>query len=220
MNVLVWSISLLVAGVVALYIVRAVGRVSFTRSAVLDEVRRTLRGGLVEDTPGRGPQARGRLGQLEITVDLHHDPKRPKQSPMWRVLAVGPVRVERPVEVRVGGWEGWIDTWMQLAEARVVPAASGPEFEVHAERAPTLEHPVIVALRRQGPMLGPGALHVRPDLMRAEVRFASRPEDNRELFAFLQSMVEISETGTARVHREVTPRIARTIRATSPYHVG
>jgi hypothetical protein len=169
-----------------------------TRAAVLEEVRRLLRGGTIEKPAHRGEQARGQLGQLEITVDVQSDPGRPRQSPMWRVLAVGPVTLERPIEARVGGWEGWIDPWLQLGETLLVPPGAGPEFTLHGEQMPSLEHPVVAALRRQGERLGPGALYARPDLMRAETRFGTRLEDNRPLFAYLHAMAEISEASRKR----------------------
>ncbi|MEK7331317.1 MAG: hypothetical protein AAB113_11005, partial [Candidatus Eisenbacteria bacterium] len=169
-----------------------------TRAAVLEQVRRALRGGVVERPAGRGSQVRGRLGQLEITVDLQNDTGRPRQSPMWRVLAVGPVALDRPIEARIAGWEGWIDPWLQLGETLMVPPGVGPEFSLHAERMPIFDHPVVVALRRQGERLGAGALHARPDLMRAETRFSPRPEENRPLFAYLHAMAEISEVPRTR----------------------
>lgn len=169
------------------------GRTARTRATVLEEVRRSLKGGVIERAAGRGMQARGRLGELEITVDLQHDPSRPRQTPMWRVLAVGPVMMERPIEARIAGWEGWIDPWLQLGETLTMPRGAGPEIELHAERMPSMEHPMVAALRRQGDTLGPGALHARPDLMRAETRFRPRPEDNRSLFAYLHAMVEVAE---------------------------
>jgi hypothetical protein len=179
-------------------VARVLGRSARTRAVVLEEVRQSLRGGVVEKPSGRGRQVRGRLGQLEITVDLQRDPVRPRQSPMWRVLAVGPVALERPVEARVAGWEGWIDPWLQLGETLIVPSEIGPEFSLHAERAPSLSHPVVAALRRQGDRLGPGALHARPDMMRTETRFSPRPEENRPLFAYLHAMAEISEASHSR----------------------
>jgi hypothetical protein len=166
-------------------------------------VRRMLRGGVVEQPAGRTQQVRGRLGQLEITVDLQSDAARPRQSPMWRVLAVGPVPIERPIEARVAGWEGWIDPWLQLGETLMVPAGVGPDFNLHAECMPTFDHPVLAALRRQGERLGPGALYVRPDLMRAETRSRANPEENRPLFAYLHAMAELSELPRTR-----TPRAA------------
>jgi hypothetical protein len=204
-----WSVIALAVALGVWFVVRAIGRVSFTRSAVLDEVRRTLRGGTVERTPGRGPQARGRLGQLEITVDLHHDSRRPHQSPTWRVLAVGPVRVDRPVELRTQGWPGWIDPWMELAETRRFPLGDGLAIETHSERAVPIDHPALQAVRNQAGSLGPGALHVRPDLMRAEIGFAIQPRDNRALFAWLQAMTEISEAATTRSHRDAGGRMVR-----------
>lgn len=191
---MIWIIAGAVALMVLLALVRRLGRTAATRQQVLEEVRRMLRGGLVENTPGRGPQARGRLGQLEITVDMHQDAKRTRQSPMWRVLAVGPVRIESPLEVRVDGWQGWIDPWMQLAETRGISSGVGPTLELHGDHLPELSHPVLMALRRQGPALGRGALYARPDLMRAEIRCGSRPEENRPLFAYLQAMAEVSES--------------------------
>ena len=209
MSLLWWSATAVAVFAFVVLAVRLLGRVSIARDSVLDEVRRTLRGGAVEQTPGRGPQARGRLGQLEITVDLHHDPRRPKQSPMWRVLAVGPVRLERPVEVRTIGWQGWIDPWMELSETRTFPLRGGPSLEVHSERPLTTEHPVLLALLRQSTALGTGALHARTDLMRAEARFHPRAEDNRGLFAWLQAMSDISESGSGQAHREGPARLAR-----------
>jgi len=172
---------------------RGLGRSARTRATVLEEVRRSLRGGVIEKPAGRGRQVRGQLGQLEITVDLQSDAGRPRQSPMWRVLAVGPVAIEPPIEARVAGWEGWIDPWLQLGETLRVPPGVGPEFSLHAERMPTFDHPVLAALRRQGERLGPGALYARPDLMRAETRFGGGLEENRPLFAYLHTMAEISE---------------------------
>jgi hypothetical protein len=188
---------------------RLLARVAMTRASVLDEVRRMLRGGTVQQTPQRGPQARGRLGQLEITVDLHHDPRRPKQSPMWRVLAVGPVRVDHAVEVRSGGWQGWIDPWMELAEPRTVAMRDGTRLEVHCERPLTIEHPVMMAVLRQSALLGAGSLYAGPDLMRAEVAFAPHARDNRALFAWLQTMAEISDSATGRTHRDGSNGLGR-----------
>lgn len=208
-----WYVAGAATGVLVYSIISMLVRVPMTRAAVLEEVRRMLRGGVVEKTPGRGLQARGRLGELEITVDLADDHKRRNQSPMWRVLAVGPVRLERPVEVTVGEWKGWIDPWMQLAESRSIASAhGGPTLTAHAEVAPTAEHPVLAALHRHHGALVPGALHARPDLMRAEVRFSPRVEDNRGLFAYLGVMAEISDAPTARSRREAAPRAPRTAR--------
>lgn len=204
-----WAIAAVLAAVVLLVALQRSGRVARTRMAVLDEVRRLLRGGVIERSPGRGPQARGRLGELEVTVDLYRDPSRPRQSPMWRVLAVGPVALERPIEARVNHWDGWIDPWLQIGETLVVPVAIGPEFTLHAEHLPSLEHPVAVALRRQGERLGSGALHARPDMMRAEARFGVHMDDNRPLFAFLHAMAEISEA--PRTTRHPRPPGQRTI---------
>lgn len=196
MSLLPWILGV-VAGVLACTLAGRLTRVARVRGAVLEEARRLLRNGVIENAPGRGPQARGQLGELELTVDLHTDAKRPRQSPMWRVLAVGPVRLEQPVEVRVGGWQGWIDPWMQLARGRTVRGA-GPELEAHSEAEAPLDHVVLAALGRQGPQLVPGALYARPDLMRAEVEFRPRVDDNRGLFAYLHAMTEISEASTLR----------------------
>ncbi|MBI1796722.1 MAG: hypothetical protein HYR74_06685 [Candidatus Eisenbacteria bacterium] len=204
----VWGLAGIAAAAVAAAIWRSAGRQGRVRAAVLDEVRRMLRGGAIERPPGRGIQARGRLGELEITVDLHRDPSRPRQSPMWRVLAVGPVSIDRPVEARIADWDGWIDPWLQLGETLVVPAGAGPEFTLHGERMPTLEHVVVVALRRQGERLGAGALHARPDLMRAETRFHAQAEANHPLFALLRAMAEVSEGPRTRSPRMVSPRHA------------
>lgn len=203
MTLLTWILGA-VAAAAALAIADRLTRVARVRAHVLEEVRRVLRDGVIERAPGHGLQARGRMGQLEISVDLHSDRKRAPQSPMWRVLAVGPVRVEQAIEVRAGGWQGWIDPWMQLARRRMVRGA-GPELEAHSEVEAPLEHPVIVALGRQGPQLAPGALYARPDLMRAEVRFAASLEENRGLFAYLHAMAEISESTTNRLYERRAP---------------
>ncbi|TMQ68812.1 MAG: hypothetical protein E6K80_13780 [Candidatus Eisenbacteria bacterium] len=187
--------------------VRRQGR---TRQLVLEEVRRRLRGGTIEPLPSRGPQARGRLGELEVTVDLHHD-ARAQESKSWRVMAVGPVHVADAVEAHVGDWRGWIDPWMQKESALSVPASGGPPFTVHARQPLTMDHPVIAALRRQGPALGSGGLHVQRDFMRAEVRFDPHPENNRSLFGFLDAMAEISSLQPSRsvVDRRVRVNVAR-----------
>jgi hypothetical protein len=178
--------------VTALLIVRSLIRVSRTRNAVLEEVRRRLRGGVIEKLPRRGPQARGRIGELEVTVDLYRDPQRPDVSPLWRVMAVGPVRVPGPVEAHVGGWRGWIDPWMQMSKALPVPDGAGPHLVLHGDQPLALDHPVLVALRRQGHGIGAGGLHVQSDFMRAELRFDRNTEGNRGLFGFLQAMTEIA----------------------------
>jgi len=207
-----WYVAGAATGVVVYSIISALIRVPLTRAAVLEEVRKMLRGGVVEKTPGRGLQARGRLGQLEVTVDLADDHKRRGQSPMWRVLAVGPVRIEHPIEVTVGDWKGWIDSWMQLAESRSYPAHGGPALVGHSEVEPAPDHPVIAALQRHHATLAPGALHARPDLMRAEVRFSPRAADNRGLFAYLGTMAEISDSPGSRTRHEAAPRVPRTAR--------
>ena len=196
-----WTLGGVFAMVALLAAARVLGRAARTRATVLEEVRRSLHGGVVERPAGRGALVRGRLGQLELTVDLQNDHTRPRQSPMWRVLAVGPVALDRPIEARIGGWEGWIDPWLQLGETLTVPPGVGPEFSLHGERMPTFDDPLVAALRRQGDRLGPGALHARPDLMRAETRFDVRPEENGALFAYLHAMAEISEAPRARPAR-------------------
>lgn len=198
MSLLLWSVAAATTAIVLMLVVQAMSRVSRTRGVVLDEVRRFLRGGVIERVPGRGVQVRGRLGELEVTVDLHSDPQRAAQSPMWRILGVGPVAVDLAAEAHVADWRGWIDPWMQRGKAITIPAGVGPAFSLHAEAPMTMDHRVVAALRRQGPSLGAGGLHVRRDFMRAEVRFDARPEGNRALFAFLQAMSEIAERETAR----------------------
>jgi hypothetical protein len=171
-----------------------------TRAAVLEEVRRTLRDGTIERN-GVGPVVRCHLGSLAVTVDLQRDDKRPNQSPMWRVTAEGPVALDRPVEARVGGWEGWIDPWLQMSEALTVTSAAGPAFTLHGERITTPDHPLVAALRRQGERLGPGAIHARQDLMRVETRSSARLEENRPLFAYLHVIGEIAELPPVRTIR-------------------
>jgi len=206
---LLWILGGLIGIALLSAMVRAFSRSARTRAEVQEEIRRLLHGGVIDRPPGRGSQVRGRLGQLEITVEVHRDRARPRQSPMWRVLAVGPVPIDRPVEARVAGWQGWIDPWLQIGETLMVPSRVGPEFSLHAERMPSLEHPLVAALRRQGAGLGAGALHARPDLMRAEARFSARPEENRPLFAFLDAMGEISELPYTRSGRKTAeaPRL-------------
>jgi hypothetical protein len=200
---LLWIVFAATAAAVVGYLAFTMAnRVSRVRDSVLDEVRRMLRGGVIDPQPGRGPQARGRLGDLEVTVDLFTDSARGSQSPMWRVLAVGPVRIEHPIEIKVEGWNGWIDSWLQLGETVVVPSGAGPELTVHSEKPIQLEHPVVAAMRRQGAGLGPGALHARPDLMRAEVAFRAQPDGNRSLFSYLHAMGEISERPSSQAMRD------------------
>ena len=213
MSEFVWIVPAATGALAALIFLRGSGRAARTRAEVLEEVRRSLRGGVLDEHSGRIPQARGRIGELEITVDLHADSARPAQSLMWRVLAVGPVGIDRPIEVRIADWKGWIDPWLQLGESVRVPAGMGPEFTVHAEHSIHLDHPIVTALRRQGAGLGPGVFHARPDLMRAEVRFGNRIEDNRPLFSFLHAMGEISATAGRRYAAASTA--VRAARATS-----
>ena len=188
-----WALGAIIAIAVVGLATRGLGRPARTRAAVLEEARRTLRDGTIERAAGGGSVVRGRLGPLEVTVDIQSDPRRPRQSPMWRVIAEGPVALERAVEARVGGWEGWIDPWLQLGETLSVPAGAGPEFTLHSERTPTMDHPLVATLRRQGERLGPGAIHVRSDLVRVETRFGARLEENRTLFAYLHAMAEVAE---------------------------
>lgn len=211
MSQLLLAVAAAVVVIVAWRVFRGIGRTGRTRDLVLDEVRRSLRDGAVENVRGRGPQVRGRLGDLEVTVDLHSDPRRPAQSPMWRVMAVGPVAVDPPVEAHVAGWRGWIDPWMERGKVVLIPPGVGPAFSMHAETPVNLDHRVVVALRRQGSSLGPGGLHARHDFMRAEVRFDPRPKRNRALFGFLQAMAEISEKESALGLLD-KPRVGVTIR--------
>lgn len=192
-----WILGGIVVVVAAGFALRRLGRAAGTRSAVFEEVRRTLRDGSTERVGGV-IVVRGSLGPLGVSVDLQSDPKRPKQSPMWRVIAEGPVALERPVEARVGGWEGWIDPWLQLGETLTVLNVAGPGFTLHSERPPRADHPLVAALRRQGERLGPGAVHARHDLMRVETRFSARLEENRPLFAYLHVVGAIAELPQAR----------------------
>lgn len=198
MSPLLWSVAAVALGLLLLFMMNGRRRSRHTRHVVLEEVRRRLHGGTIEHLPVRGPRARGRLGELEVTVDLHREPNR-RNAPMWRVMAVGPVRVDEPIEARVADWEGWIDPWMQMEKVLAVPASGGPPFTIHGRQPPTLHHPVIAALRRQGPALVAGCLHVQHDFMRAEIQYDPRPEANRGLFAFLDAMAEISVQGSSRV---------------------
>ena len=207
MSPLLWSLATAAIVVILSIATRAMSRARRARRIVLEEVRRRLSGGTIERLPSRGPQARGRLGELEVTVDLHHDAQRRNEPPMWRVMAVGPVGVTEAVEAHVGDWRGWIDPWMQMEKALPVSAAAGPSFTVHAHTPLTLEHPVVVALRRQGPALNSGGLHVQRDFMRAEVRFDPHPENNRGLFGFLDAMSEISSRESSRT--VTSPRVVR-----------
>lgn len=203
-----WIVGGIVVAVTAAIVLSRIGRAATTRTAVLDEVRRTLRDGRIEREEGR-IVVRGTLGPLAVSVDIQRDPKRSRQSPMWRVMAEGPVSLERPIEVRVGGWEGWIDPWLQLGETLTVLNGSGPGFTLHAERPPRPDHPIVGALRRQGDRLGPGAIHARHDLLRVETRFGSRLEENRPLFAYLHVIGEIAELPQARFPRPAGPQIPR-----------
>ncbi len=200
------------AGIVVLAAVwfasRRFGRVAGTRSAVFEEVRRTLSDGTLE-REGGATVVRGHLGALAVSVDLQKDPKRPRQSPMWRMTAKGPVALDRPIEARVGGWEGWIDPWLQLGETLTVLNGAGPGFTLHSERPPRADHPLVAALRRQGDRLGPGALHARHDMMRAETRFSARLEENRPLFAYLHVVGEIAELPQLRFPRPAGPAVPR-----------
>ena len=208
MSQVAWILGVVALLIVAGFALRRIGRAAATRGAVTEEVRRTLRDGRIE-RQGGVTVVRGHLGHLEVAVDLQRDPKRPKQSPMWRVSAEGPVAVDRPIEARVGGWEGWIDPWLQLGETLTVLSAAGPGFTLHSERPPRPDHALAAALRRQGERLGPGAFHARQDLLRAETRFGSRLEDNRPLFAYLRVIGEIAELPQVRVPRPGGPQVPR-----------
>lgn len=196
-----WALAAIAAIATVVLITRALGRPARTRAAVLEEVRRTLREGTFERQTGTGAVVRGRMGPLDVTVDIQSDPRRPRQSPMWRVIAEGPVATDRPIEARVAGWEGWIDPWLQLGDTVAVPPGSGPAFTLHAEGAPRAEHPLAAALRRQGERLGPGAIHIRSDLVRIETRCGPRLEENRPLFAYLHAMGEIADLPRSRATR-------------------
>lgn len=198
MQVLGWIV-LGIAGLLVLVLAsRRLGRAAGTRAAVIEEVRRTLRDGAVQRNGGGPTVVRGRLGSLEVTVDLQNDARRPRQSPMWRVTAEGPVGFDHPVEARVAGWEGWIDPWMQLAETLTVPGGEAPPLTLHAEHTPRADHPLVAALQRQGARLGPGAIHARHGLIRVETRCSPRLEENRPLFAYLHVVGEMSEVREAR----------------------
>lgn len=208
MSQVLWVLGGLVAIAAIVFATRRFGRAAMTRAAVLEEVRRTLRDG-THERGGAGPAVRGYLGSLLVTVDIQRDLKRPRQSPMWRVTAQGPVALDRPVEVRVGGWEGWIDPWLQLGEALTVTSVVGPAFTLHAERITTTSHPLATALRRQGDRLGPGAFHARQDLMRVETRCGERLEENRALFAYLNVIGEIAELPSVRTTQPAGPALPR-----------
>ena len=203
-----WVLVVIVAVAAIGFASRRLGRAAGTRAAVFEEVRRTLRDGTLERAGGV-TVVRGKLGPLEVLVDLQSDSKRPRQSPMWRVSAEGPVAFERPLEARVGGWEGWIDPWLQLGETLTVLNGAGPGFTLHAERPPRPDHPLAAALRRQGERLGAGALHGRQDLMRVETRFSARLEENRPLFAYLHVVGEIAELPQVGIPRLAGPRMPR-----------
>jgi hypothetical protein len=188
-----WIAGGMVAIAVLVLLMRRLGRSAGTRAAVIEEVRRTLREGTLERSSGGATQVRGRLGPLEVTVDLQSDARRPRQSPMWRVTAEGPVGLDHAIEARIAGWEGWIDPWMQLGESLSIPGTGGPPLTLHAERPPDAAHPLVTALRRQGERLGPGAIHLRHDLIRVETRSSPRLEDNRPLFAYLHVVGEMAE---------------------------
>ena len=203
-----WILGGIVVVVAVGFASRRLGQTAATRSAVFEEVRRTLRDGRTERAGGI-TVVRGSLGPLDVSVDIQGDPKRPKQSPMWRVVAEGPVALERPIEARVGGWEGWIDPWLQLGETLTVLNGAGPGFTLHAERAPRPDHALVAALRRQGERLGPGAVHARHDLLRVETRFGGHLEENRPLFAYLHVIGEIAELAQVRLQRPAGPAAPR-----------
>lgn len=203
-----WILGGIVVVVAVAFASRRLGRAAATRSAVFEEVRRTLRDGRTERAGGV-TVVRGSLGPLAVSVDIQRDPLRAKQSPMWRVIAEGPVALERPTEARVGGWEGWIDPWLQLGETLTVLNGAGPGFTLHAERPPRPDHPLVAALRRQGERLGPGAVHARHDLLSVQTRFSARLEENRPLFAYLHVIGEIAELPQMRLPRQAGPNAPR-----------
>jgi hypothetical protein len=203
-----WIAGGIAAALVLVLLVRRLGRSAGIRAAVIEEVRRTLREGTLEHPGGGSTQVRGRLGPLEVTVDLQSDARRPRQSPMWRVTAEGPVGLDQAIEARIAGWEGWIDPWMQLGESLSIPGAGGPPLTLHAERPPNAAHPLVAALRRQGERLGPGAIHLRHDLIRVETRCSPRLEDNRPLFAYLHVVGEMAELPPLRA-RAAGPTMPR-----------
>ena len=129
---------------------------------------------------------------------------------MWRVLAVGPVRVDQPVEVSAGGWTTDIDPWLERLAPIAVPSGDGLVLAVRAEHPVPDDHPVLAAMREQGATITSGALYARPDLMRAEVQ-VERHGEARGLFAYLAAMSEISDA-PARSRRETRPRAPRTVR--------
>src|SRR5438552_3909493 len=96
LSLLLWIVGGLVGIALLSAMVRAFSRSARTRAEVQEEIRRLLHGGVIDRPPGRGSQVRGRLGQVEVTVEVHRARARPRQSPMWRVLAVGPVPIDRP----------------------------------------------------------------------------------------------------------------------------
>jgi len=106
------------------------------------------------------------------------------------------------LEARVGGWHGWIDPWLQLGETLSLSANHGSGFTLHSEHPVTADHPLALALQRQAASLGRGALHARQDLMRAEVQFRPRLEDNQPLYAYLHAMAEISALPPPRLVRD------------------
>lgn len=193
-----WIAGAVVAVAVLVWLWRRLNRGAGTRAAVIEEVRRTLREGTLEKGEGRAPRVRGRLGPLEVTVDMQSDGRRPHQSPMWRVTAEGPVGLDYPIEARIAGWEGWIDPWMQLGESLSVSCVDGLPVTLHADRAPSADHPLVGALKRQGERLGPGAIHARHDLIRVETRCSPRLEENRPLFAYLHVVGEMAELPPVR----------------------
>jgi hypothetical protein len=200
-----WIAGVIVAVVVLTLVGRRLGRAAATRAAVMEEVRRTLREGTLERAEGGTTRVRGRLGPLEVMVDLQRDARRPRQSPMWRVTAEGPVGLDQPIEARIAGWEGWIDPWMQLAETLSVAGVDGLPLTLHADRTPGAEHPLVAALKGQGERLGPGAIHVRHDLIRVETRCSPRLEENRPLFAYLHVVGEMAELPRVRSRPPAPP---------------
>jgi hypothetical protein len=206
MSPLFWYVAAAAGGALLCAVVGALLRAQSWKHQVLHAVAHRLRGGVVDHVRGHGFRARGQLGQLEVTVEMHRDSRRPTESPMWRVLAVGPVRIDQPVEVAAGGWTTDIDPWLERLAPIAVPSGEGPVLAVRAQQPVPFDHPVLEAMREQGAAITNGALYVRPDLMRAEVH-VERHGEAGGLFAYLAAMSDVSERRRAR---ETGPRSPRT----------
>jgi len=192
-----WYVAAAASGALLCVVIGSVLRALSWRRSVLNGVAHQLRGGKVDRVRGHGLRARGHLGQLEVTVEMHRDSRRPAQSPMWRVFAVGPVRVDHPVEVAAGGWISDIDPWLERLVPVAVPCAAGPMLAVRSEVPVPADHPVLEAVQRQAGSITTGALYARPDLMRAEV-CVERNRDNHGLFAYLAAMGDVSDAPTRK----------------------